>query len=61
MDIDWPPTIGTGAITAAVIAAIYIAEVREALRCGEEPIGPALVIIGALAGIGVGLLIANLI
>mgnify|MGYP001240454370 CR=1 FL=1 len=61
MDIDWPRTIGTGAITAAVLAAIYIAEVHEALRCGEEPVGPAVVIIGALAGIVCGLVAANLL
>nr|WP_192962908.1 hypothetical protein [Nocardiopsis sp. 90127] len=61
MDIDWPPTIGTAAITALVLAAIYIAETREALRYGDPPVGLALIISGGLAGIAVGLLAANLL
>lgn len=60
MDIDLPRTVGAGAITVAVVAAIYLADIREAGLLGETPIGPGLIITGTTAGVGVGLLIANL-
>lgn len=60
MDIDWPRTVGAGAITVAVVAAIYLADIREAGLLGETPIGPGLIITGTTGGVGVGLLIANL-
>lgn len=60
MDIDLPRTVGAGAITVAVVAAIYLADVREAWLLGETPIGPGLIITGATGGVALGLLAANL-
>lgn len=60
MDIDLPRTVGAGAITVAVVAAIYLADIREAGLLGETPIGPGLIITGALGGVALGLLAANL-
>ena len=61
MDIDWPRTIGAGAITLAVVAAIYIADAREALAHGEDPVGASLLVLGTLPGVALGIAIANLI
>lgn len=59
MEIDWPRALAVGGITAAVMAAIYLADACEALRSGEDPAGCAP-LVGVAAGLVVGLLAANL-
>jgi hypothetical protein len=60
MEIDWPRTIGTTAITTVVFVAIYAADAREALQAGEDP-GGCVVIVAILAGLLLGVAAANLL
>ncbi|MEV2276179.1 hypothetical protein AB0I72_11375 [Nocardiopsis sp. NPDC049922] len=58
MDIDWPRTLTTGGLTLALLVAVAVADYLEAARVGDIPAGPVPVI-GGLAGIVVGLAVAN--
>ncbi|CAM3747753.1 hypothetical protein [Nocardiopsis rhodophaea] len=60
MEIDYPRTLATGGITFVVLIAIAVADRLEADGIAELPAGP-WPMVGGLAGLVVGLALANLL
>lgn len=57
--MDLPRSLATAGITLGVLVAIAVADRREALAAGDEPVQLWVVSVGGAGGIGVALLTAN--